>query len=51
MLKKIYSKSTAQLCDSLLHDQCKLNKVILLIGFLKQCLNICPKWLTKSIYI
>ena len=52
ILKKIYCKSTVQLCDSLLNTKCKLNKVKLLNEFLINCLNkfIIPKWLTKRIY-
>ena len=46
ILKKVYSKSTVQLSDSLLNGQCKLNKVNLLNDFLIKCLNkfIIPKW-------
>ena len=52
VLKKIYCKSTVQLCDSLLNTKCKLNKVKLLNEFLINCLNkfIIPKWLIKRIY-
>ena len=52
LLKKFYGKSTVELCDKLLHTQCKLNNRSILNKYLEQCKNkmVVPKWLVARIY-
>ena len=52
LLKKVYDKSTVQLCNKLLYTQCKLNSRLILNKFLEQCKSkmVVPKWIVARIY-